>query len=125
MGRKRIDRVARYDFITKEATDRSQARTHKERLQFDYFNPNGAWKQHMDMVAIAHDAVKKEIIAGGALIAYDAAYHYKHLVRLAMRNCSCSPFESTYYGDQIRITTEKLRQHMIDKGYTEFEVSNV
>lgn len=121
MGRKRIDRVARWDFVSKEATSRDQMKTAKERLQFDYFNPNGAWQEHMAMTQIASEAVRKEIINSGALIAYDAAYYYKHLVRLAMRNCSCSPFESTYYGDQIRITTQKLRQHMIDKGYTEFE----
>lgn len=117
MARKRMDRVARYDFVTKEATDRSQCRTHKERLQFDYFNPNGAWQQHMAMVNLAHEAVKAELIAGGALIAYGADYHYKDLVRLAMRNCSCSAFESTYHGDKIREATEKLRAHMISKGW--------
>ena len=116
----RFDRGARWDFISKEATSRDQCRTHKERLHFDYFNPNGAWKEHMAVVAIATDAVRKGIINGGALIAYDAAYYYKHLVRLAMRNCSCSAFESTYHGDQIRICTEKLRQHMINNGYEAF-----
>lgn len=116
----RFDRLARYDFVTTEATSRDQCRTHKERLQFDYFNPNGAWKQHCDMIEIAAEAVKQEFIKNGALIAYDAAYHYKHLVRLTMRNCSCAPFESTYHGDQIRICTEKLRQHMINNGYEAF-----
>lgn len=116
----RFDRVARWDFISKEATSRDQCRTHKERLQFDYFNPNGAWKQHMAMVEIAAEAVRQEYIKSGALIAYDAAYHYKHLVRLCMRKCSCSSLESVYHGDQIRIITEKLRQHMLAKGYEAF-----
>jgi carbamoylphosphate synthase small subunit len=110
MGRKRVDRVARWDFITKEATERSQAKTAKERLYFDYFNPNGAYKQHLAFTEKVTKLVREGKVRGGVLVAYDIGYYEKNLSRLAMRNCSCTPFESHYYGDQILELTRKMEK---------------
>jgi hypothetical protein len=43
MGRPRKDFVAAFDFISKEATSIEAAKSHRDCVYFDYFNPNGAY----------------------------------------------------------------------------------
>ena len=101
MGRPRKDFVAAFDFISKEATSIEAAKSHRDCVYFDYFNPNGAYAVFQDAYNRLHDAVDAGLFRPGALIAYDGYYHIMNLARIVMRKSNPNRFESRYHGKEL------------------------
>lgn len=101
MGRPRKDLVAAFDFISNEAASIDAAKSHRDRVYFDYFNPNGAYA----VFRAAHNRLREAVDVGlfrpGALIAYDGDYHIKNLARIVMRKSNPNRFESRYHGKEL------------------------
>lgn len=100
---KRKDFVARYDYVTKEAKRIDEATSSRERVYFDYFNPNGAAAIFNEAYDRLRAAVESPIsgLKNGALIAYDGEYYLNNLRRVVMRKSNPGRFESTYFGKEL------------------------
>lgn len=101
MGRPRKDLVAAFDFISNEATTIDAAKSHRDCVYFDYFNPNGAYAVFQDAYNRLHEAVDEGLLRPGALIAYDGDYHINNLARIVMRKSNPNRFESRYHGKEL------------------------
>jgi hypothetical protein len=113
---KRKDLVARYDHMTKTAKTVDEATSHRERVWFDYFNPNGAYAIYQEaydrlMVAVSDPT---NGLKPGALIAYSADRYVNKLSHIVRRKSNPSQFESYYYAKELIATSRKIENVIFD-----------
>lgn len=110
MGRPRKDHVATYKFITSDAISIEAAKSHRDCVYFDYFNPNGAYAVFRAAYDRLCEAVDEGLFRAGVLVAYDGDYHIEHLSKLAMRKSNPNRFESRYHGKELLALAVRIDQ---------------
>jgi len=107
--------MAKFETVTRTATEVGKSWTNVEINQFHYFNPNGA-------VAIYNAAFNKLIkavdnvnVMGGALLAYSGDYHYDKLAA-NVHNKRLSNFKATYYAEKLVEQAAKIEAFLEEKG---------
>lgn len=113
---KRKDLVARYDHMTKTAKTVDEATSHRERVWFDYFNPNGAYAIYLESYQRLLDAVKDPTngLKPGALLAYSADYYANKLSHVVGRKSNPGRFESYYYAKELIAMSHKIEKAISD-----------
>ena len=79
-----MNRVERYNYITKEAKSDNEIMTALEWVRFHYFNPSGLYQQALDLSSSAYELVKaKKANYGIMLGTFNYDCHYKQMCKLA------------------------------------------
>lgn len=114
MARPCKDFVAAYEFATKTATSIDQMKSAKERIWFDYFNPNGAYSIFKGSYDKIFDYVDKGWLKSGALLAYSGDYYIDNLRKLIHRKSPPNKFDSRYYGNKLVELHHKIEKVLTD-----------
>lgn len=97
------------DRIFETATS-DEGMNRKERALFHLFNPNGAYSLHRKALDEAFEAIAEGRARPGIILAYDAEWFYKNLLKLSNRKKGGSCWDTQYYIHGIKDQTKKLRK---------------
>lgn len=70
---------SKYKYITNEATVMASSWSNRNKLNFTYFNPNGAYAKHKFMFSVLMDLVKAGKYKSGALLAHNADFRHESM----------------------------------------------
>jgi hypothetical protein len=100
----RTDTLTRYERISGNEVF-TTFRNNVEKAQYHYFNENGAYRRHWDMMDTLRQYVSLRLINSGWLIAHSADYHTDHISRLAMQK-RAGRWDVNYHVDSILKSVE-------------------